>query len=436
MDFVGGSQAELRVHNEARILAYVRDNPGVSQQQVAQALKLTRAAVAKLIDRPGKQGGPPSGLRRALAISKDRPARLALRVERGVLLALDIGSKHIRVWVCDLGRHILAQEELEKPIDAIGDAGLALDEAARLIEVALSRAAVRRVLDNGPGGTASIAGIVIGVPFPVDEEGVVMAEGGWRQAQMPSSLWQRLGWSAEARVESDANLGALEEVEAALEDAAPVTAMDMVYVKWSTRINAAIVSGGRPHRGWSGRAGQFAHTAFSGERPPDVSICRVCGQVCLSSCVSIEAIVRSLGLARAADYRELDAEQRGVELVKRARQGERPEERALRLAAYSLGSALGSVINTLNPRLLILGGAFHADSIAYLEKDLRRGLRASSYDAIFDDVIMRSGRRTGRAAVEGGLTLGLRKFTVRYLLRINSPTVSSPSTAVAARLPA
>jgi predicted NBD/HSP70 family sugar kinase len=401
MTFYGGSQGELRAYNEEQILRFIRDNPGCTQLDIARGIGLTRAAVAKLIGPDPGDGNEPVKLRRVLAVTSDRPARHSLRGDLGFVMTVDLGGNHVRLRSANLLGEPLLPMVPDRSVDVVAEPERALNVASTMMEEAIESSGFRR---------EGLAGIAVGVPFPVRQDGVVLAPGEWRYVQLPSSLWQHLDWRSESVVWSDANLGAVAELEAALRDPSLrglTRDTDLIYVKWSSAVTGAVITGGRLHRGYGGMAGQFPH---------------------VSSAASVTAIVESLGNdPLASELRDVNAEERASKLVARARSGDVKCEKLLKEAARMLGRALGPMINTVNPRLVIVGGAFKAADYSYLSKSLHEGVEETTFQAALKDAMIQSGRCTGSAAVQGGLAVALREFAVPHLRRLAASPGLIPS---------
>jgi predicted NBD/HSP70 family sugar kinase len=134
----------------------------------------------------------------------------------------------------------------------------------------------------------------------------------------------------------------------------------MLYVKIGTGIGAGLVSGGRPHRGANGCAGDIGHVAVAGA---ENVICR-CGNVgCL------EAVAGGAALAR--DARQL-AESGGspimagmlaaqghltaADVTAAAGRGDPAARAMLARAGRLVGDTLATLVSFYNPGLVVLGG--------------------------------------------------------------------------------
>lgn len=439
----GASLMDLRVNNEARILEYIRRNPGSTQLEIADAVDLTRAAVSKLIgagEAGGRSGG---GLQFALdSTPEERPKRHFLKVHLGVVISLDLGMNHIRIRIADLGGRELEPilKRIKYPVSQ--NPREALRKAGALVIEALETAKLyKRPFNGDPTGKPlpitpdTIAGMAIGAPYPVTDDGQVLGSPRWRFEQLPSSLWKYMpGREVDSvAIQSDANLGAWAEFEATLENPAGIAnltaeTLSIVYVKWSTDVSGGIVTSGHQHIGYGGLGAQFTHVELPSNgtvHAPDE--CEQCERHCVAQNASLSAIIKRLAPLDPAKLGD-DAQERADALVALAEK-DQTVMGAIEDAADQLGQALGLALNSLNPRFLIIGGAFDRESFEAVEPALHAGLEKTTHPAILEHVIVRPGLRTGKAAVVGGLTRALHEFGVQHVLQ-NRPTANrSPQRA-------
>ena len=119
-----------------------------------------------------------------------------------------------------------------------------------------------------------------------------------------------------------------------------------------TGVGGGIVVDGRVLTGANGAATEWSHTSLPFAAPDERSPYRcVCGHPgCIESFISgrgLEGTYRALG---GGD------EVRGVEIARRAGAGEEIAERTFALYEDRLARALASVINLIDPRVIVLGG--------------------------------------------------------------------------------
>src|SRR5688500_17028253 len=145
---IGSAGGVLRLIREGLALTRtdVMDVTGLSRSTVMQRLGLLLSA-GLLVEQP--EAGPSSGGR--------RPAALTFNERVGVVLAADLGARHGRLAVCDLGGVALA--ELEEPIDVA-------DGPDVVLEWVESR--FRHLLGEAGHDAADVLAVAVGVPGPVD----------------------------------------------------------------------------------------------------------------------------------------------------------------------------------------------------------------------------------------------------------------------------
>lgn len=149
-------------------------------------------------------------------------------------------------------------------------------------------------------------------------------------------------------LENDANLAAVGEQRRG----AGRGASNLIYVTISTGIGGGLILDGRLYRGSTGTAGEVGHMVVV----PDGPRCNCGNRGCL------EAIASGTGIARRA--RRLMRGRTGrrgkavsaESVVAAARAGDRVAASIVAEAGAALGRALGSLLNLLNPEVIILGG--------------------------------------------------------------------------------
>ena len=348
---------------------------------------------------------------------------MTARGEAAYALSVDIGAHHVRTLLADL-RETEVIPRFEEPSGATNlskNPRDALEMVTKEIKKTLLAGAEKLNVDELP-----LAGLAISLPFPVNPSNKHPSSPAWRRVQLPSDLWTKLRWTEKhgferpmkAAVESDAHLGAVAELDAAvLELDLNRERTDMAYVKWSTSLSGAAIAQGKIHRGFRGMAGAWVHTPMG---DPHAERCTYCGRVCLSSTTSLTSMIRRTG----REPKELgeSAEVRAPKLIELAQTD--PAVRDVVIdAARSLGRGIGLAINVLNPKLVIVGGAFHTEEYEYLSEDVEHGIDETALPQISEtSMVVQSGRRTGEAAVRGGISHALREFSADYLLGASRPS--------------
>lgn len=398
----------------------IADAIGMSRQGINKlltgefetALKPERASLQKLLDRrvrrrPGSRSGRPHD-------------EYAMPRDIGRILSVDFGSKHIRVRTGDFRGKVHGQREEER-LDVVGQPSAALAAAAEQIKTEVR---------NLAGGQTALAGIVVGLPFAVFED-KARDRGPWRDRDVTHELTQLLKWkqAPPMRVSSDAALGALAERDALRADpehgasALARSGGTICYVKFSSAVSGANVVDGAVLTGSAGFGDAFLHMPV--ERMTSAP-CPQCGRVCVSSFASLRAVFDDMA-TMGKRLEGADSESRARSLMVLARHDTDVEER-LRLAATTLGAALGHAANVIDPDVLVIGGAFtDLQDANDVNAWIRQGLDEVVHPGIGHRLQLLAGRETGRAAVVGGVILGREQFAVDYLLRQLVPDQDAPA---------
>ncbi len=286
----------------------------------------------------GAQGGRP-------------PILLSFDASAGAAVGVDFGHSHLRVAVSDLASTILA--ERTRPLDTDHDAYEGLEMAAELVVETLADAGIAR---------ESVIGAGMGLPGPIFQNasihGTVGSSAilpGWIGMTAAAELQKRLEFPV--MVDNDANLGAL--AEAAF--GAGRDAGDLVYLKVSSGIGAGLILNGRLYRGSAGLAGELGHVLVS----PDGVVCRCGNRGCLETVAGTGALVDLLRRSHGDDIT--------IEgMLEAARNGDAGCRRVIHDAGRALGTVAATLLNLLNPEMLIVGGHLAAAGDILLD-----GLRES-----------------------------------------------------------
>lgn len=330
------------------IFQILRDGHARTKAELAALTGLARSTVASRVDallaadllRPAGE---------AVSTGGRPPARVAFNPRAGLVLAVDLGATHATVAVADL-------------------AGVILDARTRTIAIADGpEALLDAILAEGTELLAATAdglplvGVGIGVPGPVEHSTgrptnpPIMP--GWDRFDIPGYV-QRT-FDVPVLVDNDVNILALGEQATSWP-----RVDDLIFVKVSTGIGAGIIAGGQLQRGAQGSAGDMGHvqvplSADSRREPGDER--------------DLEALASgsALAIALRADGHEVHGASDVVDLV---RAGHPAAIEATRQAGRDVGEVLATVVNLLNPSIIVLGG-----SIARAGEHLLAGVREVVY---------------------------------------------------------
>lgn len=364
-----GSTSSLRAANQHRVLGVLRtasDKGTHTQAELARATGLAHATVSNIVRELSAAGllhSEPSSGRRGSAV------RLAPGA--GVVAGIDFGHRHVAVAAGDLTGRVLAEDRVS------------CEPGGHEADLALASSIWQRI---NPG-VGPLRHVGLGLPAPVVNNVVRSAAifPGWEGVDAAAATAEVFG--APAHVENDANLGALaehREGQARGHSAA-------VFVKIASGVGAGIVINDELFHGVDGTAGEIGHLTVDEQGP----MCRCGSRGCLETYTSSEHLLRLLGSQLpGATFREV---------VVAAGEGNLAARRVIEDAGLRLGWALATVLNLLNPGIVILGGAA-AQAGDLLLEPTRSGLRRHALDSVAETPIVAS-ELGGRAGLVGAVHL-------------------------------
>lgn len=280
-------------------------------------------------------------------------------------IGVDLGGTHLRAALVEQGKGFLKQVQTDT---GAGDGPEhILDRTAEL---------VRQMLRAVPDG--EVAGLGMGAPGTINWERTTLSYPpnlpGWTEVDVEAALRQRLDRPGlNVIVENDANVAALGSAFYSVGQ--PYDSFLMVTL--GTGVGGSIIYRDRIFRGTTGGAGEFGHMSIDHEGPMARS--GVAG--------AIEAYLGQRFLSRYARYRLLSRdtvlhERAGDDLAgltpkmlfEAAEDGDEAACEVWEWAGHKLGCALGSAINLLDIRTVVVGGGVAAAG-DHLLKPAREAMR-------------------------------------------------------------
>lgn len=266
--------------------------------------------------------------------------------ERAVL-AVDLGGTQIRAALVTPDRAVHCRRSAptrdEEGVEAV---------VARIVAVAAE------VRDQAAAdGLPEPVGIGISAPGPLDPwRGVVLSPPnlkGWRDVPLVERVSREL--ALPTYLERDTNVAVMAEWRYG----AAAGVRDVVYITVSTGVGGGIIVDGRPLIGPHGLAGEVGHLVVELDGP--VCGCGGVGHVeGIASGTALEREARDLldrGAAPALARLASSGESVDAELVARAADDGDPACVALLDRAWTaIGALCGSLVNLLNPEVIVIGG--------------------------------------------------------------------------------
>ena len=263
------------------------------------------------------------------------------------VVGVDMGGTKILSAVIDAEGNILGTAKVPTKADA--GTAVVIDRIADAIQKAIGKSGVNR---------ASIEAVGIGAPGPLDPEtGVVIFAPnlGWRDVPLKAELEARVG--IPTFVDNDVNVGTLGEHAFG----AGKGVQNIVGIFVGTGIGGGIILHGELFHGASKTAGEIGHIIVKADGPR----CGCGRRGCLEALASRTAMTKQFQkaiekkgkksvISKLTDG-DLSAIRSGV-LAKAIRAKDKLTLKVFKKATKYLGIGIGSIVNFLNPEMIILGG--------------------------------------------------------------------------------
>ncbi|WP_042387554.1 ROK family transcriptional regulator [Streptacidiphilus melanogenes] len=244
-----GTPRLLRAINDRAALELLLEQGPLSRTQLGQLTGLSKPTASQLLARLES-----AGLVVPVGTTAGRPGPGAQLYEINPRVAyvagLDVAPERIRIAIADITGRVVTEHRLPLPE---GDPGEALAQVTRALDTATEAAGLRR---------DQLRQVVIGTPGALDPATGLLRYAphllGWESAHLVSELTAALG--VPVALENDVNLAAVAEQRVGLAQGV----QDFVLLWVEAGIGAALVLGGRMHRGHTGGAGEIGYMPMPG----------------------------------------------------------------------------------------------------------------------------------------------------------------------------
>jgi predicted NBD/HSP70 family sugar kinase len=249
-------------------------------------------------------------------------------------VGVDVDIAHVTVAAITLGGTIAAREVIatDGVVQPDGLVRLVVDALARLSSPVASPGRMCGVGVSVPG-TVDVTSRSVGVAPNLGWEGVPLGE--MLQDVLPPQVPVVLGNDADLAVLAEHQRGNARDCD------------DVVFLIGRIGVGAGIIINGVPVHGRDGRAGEIGHNVLD----PTGPLCH-CGK---HGC--IETFLGESALLELAGRRLPRTDAKVAALFADAHAGDTAALGAVRAAAETLGRTIASLLNTLNPERVILGGS-------------------------------------------------------------------------------
>ncbi|CAI9393207.1 ROK family transcriptional regulator [Microbacterium sp. T2.11-28] len=375
------------VPGAGELFQILRDGRARTKAELATLTGLARSTVSSRIDTLLAAGLlRPAG--EAASTGGRPPARVAFNPAAGAVLAADLGATHATIAVADLSGRMLASRTHALDISSGPEA--VLDAVTREGAALLSAQGI---------GDGLLVGVGIGVPGPVEHSTGMPTNPpimpGWDRFDVPAYV--RRTFEVPVLVDNDVNILALGEQSLSWSGVD-----DLIFVKVATGIGAGIISGGVLQRGAQGSAGDIGHVQvpYSHDSPRTAGDER-----------DLEAIASGPAIAAVLRARGVEARD-SADVVRLVRAGNAEAIAATRQAGREVGEVLSTVVNLLNPSIIVIGG-----SIARAGEHLLAGVR----EVVYRRSIPLATQHLGIVQSQAGETAGVRGAAIMVTQHVLSP---------------
>lgn len=255
---------------------------------------------------------------------------------------VDIGGTTCKMGLFDTSGRLLDKWEIPTNKENRG-AGI-LSDVAAAVEAKLVKEGI---------GKDAVAGIGVGVPGPVNSQGVVSGcvNVGWGTVDVEAELGSLTGFAVKAG--NDANVAALGEMW----QGGAKGCKDVIMVTLGTGVGGGIIVDGKVVAGFDGAGGEIGHITID---PAEQETCNCGRRGCLEQYTSATGIVRLAKKKLAADPRETSLRNHEP-LTARDIFDEAKAKDAVALELVDevckiLGTAISNIACVVNPEVIVIGG--------------------------------------------------------------------------------
>lgn len=341
-NFKTGNHGMLRQQNLAGIMHHLYENAPISRIELARLTGLNKATVSSLINELLTNqficeigAGESKGTGR-------RTVLLDINPTRGCIVSGEIGVDYISVICTDFTAEVIWRQNIstadEQGMQAILDRLIAL---------------LCQAVEAGRKQSGALLGLSLAVPGLIDRNNGTLLFApnlGWQNVPVAELL--RKSFSAPIFVDNEATLAALgEQYFGAAEGF-----REVLYISAGVGLGGGLVLDGNMYNGSAGFAGEFGHMTMV----PDGELCKCGNRGCWETQVSQSALFRQIKNDLEAGRQSVLAEQSNQLtvplIVSAARQQDAVALAALQQVGQALGIGIASLVNALNPRLVVFGG--------------------------------------------------------------------------------
>ncbi len=341
-----GDQALVRQINLSLIMHTLWTDSPISRARLSQKTKLNKTTVSDLINELNQRG-----FVREIGTQTSgtgRPATLlTLNPAAGYIVSCEIGVGFLEILVTDFAPQAIWQ--IKEPIKPGTAQSEVLDRMLVLLHEAVKR---------GKSSADKLLGIAVGIPGLVDHSsGTILFAPNLKWRNIPLlTLLEQESFDAPIFVDNEANMAALGEHYFG----AAQGYSEILYLSGNVGLGGGFLSNGQLRRGASGMAAEYGHMTMD----PHGELCNCGNYGCWETLVSQNSLYKKVGNAVQSGETSLVTEKTegqwerlSVEMIVEAAQaGDKVAIHSLEEIGHSLGIGIASLLNALNPEIVVLGG--------------------------------------------------------------------------------
>jgi glucokinase-like ROK family protein len=383
---------------ELHILQLIHSGMNSSRLDLAKQAGLSPSSITAIVQRLIKKGLVVESDPAASHLGR-RPIPLQVRGDAAYLVGVDLGSFFLRIVITDINGEIVYRSQARTEMKAgrervLEKTFLCIHQAIR--ESNISPKLIKGIGIAHSGVIDSEAGVVLYYPRPgqmAEWKNVPLREIFEKEFDLPCLLED----SVRTATIAERSFGAGKELN------------NFLYIDVGMGIGVGIFIDGKIYRGAGGRAGEFGHITVNENGP----LCSCGNTGCLETVASCGAIIQNVRTAieRGIDskIRELaggDLDKVSIELIAQAaEEDDSLAYRVLQRSASSIGIGLANLVNLLNPRVLIFGGALFREIPQLIADPLRRIIKQRSLEKSAQEVHLVVSTLGGDASALGAARL-------------------------------
>ncbi len=339
-DFKVARRGTTREINRQIALNLIRAHQPISRADLARLMNVRRGVASLLVSELLSESLIFEGAVGEAVGRGRRPTFLYIDSRQRCVVGVDIRASRTYILVTDLmGKQlgVVSSFQTNKDVTVL------VQELARRIKQTLA--------DKEIGSCAGVGVVVPGMVDPALGRVLHAPTLGWRDVSLRDPLAAAVG--IPVHIENSGKACALAQLWTTRSDM--VASANSVFVSISDGVGTGIVVNGELLRGRHNTAGEFGHVPLSIDGPR----CSCGATGCWESYVSNLATLSRYFGRELTDTRPRDAETASFtveDLIARARAGDAKALAAINSTARYLGLGLASIINSLDPARIYIGG--------------------------------------------------------------------------------